>query len=269
MTIDPASVAAIIKTCARRITLPAFRNLQTVDIAKKGPNDYVTVADVDTEGFLKPRLLDLLPGSVVVAEETAGPEPDWRNTLETAGAVWLIDPIDGTANFAAGISLFGIMVALVEKGTVTHGWIYDPILDDMAVAVLGGGAWMGGRRLSVSSARELSDMRGTLSIPFATDADARLLLEASRYLAPSLEVRSAAQTYLYLVSGRLDYALFHNIFPWDHAAGILIHSEAGGFARHRDGAAFLPYGPVRGNSVVAAPDQNRWRQLVDHLKGSG
>lgn len=116
MTVDPANVAAFIKACAAEIVLPAFRNLESIEIGLKGPNDVVTEADIAAEAFLTPKLLDLLPGSVVVGEETAGEETAWRETLRGAPAVWLIDPIDGTSNFARGLAPFAVSVALLHRG---------------------------------------------------------------------------------------------------------------------------------------------------------
>jgi fructose-1,6-bisphosphatase/inositol monophosphatase family enzyme len=265
MTVDTAKVAAHIKDCAEEIVLPAFRNLDTLEIGLKGPNDFVTAADVASEAFLTPKLLSLLPGSVVVGEETAGDEAIWRESLRSAPAAWLIDPIDGTANFAAGIPLFGIMVALVEHGETTHAWIYDPNTGEMAIAQRGAGAWLGETRLSVADRGDVSSMQGSLNTRFAGDDEAALLFRASRTMAPTLEARSAAQSYLYLASGRSDFVLYHKLYPWDHAAGVLLHAEAGGCARHRDGVAYRPYGPTRGNTLVLAPNEDTWRVLTKRL----
>jgi fructose-1,6-bisphosphatase/inositol monophosphatase family enzyme len=261
MTLDPEKVADLVRACARNVVMPAFRNLETIEIGLKGPNDYVTAADVAAEAFLTPELQALLPGSVVVGEETAGDEAAWRRTLETAEAVWLIDPIDGTANFAAGIPLFGIMVALVEHGQTTHAWIHDPNTGEMGMAQAGAGAWVGGHRSRVSAAPAATAMRGSLNTRFAPEEEAALLFRASRRLPPTLDVCAAVQAYLYVATGRTDYVLFHKLFPWDHAAGVLLHAEAGGHARHRDGTPYAPHGPARGNSMLLTPDAASWRDL--------
>lgn len=265
MTVDTAKVATYIKDCAEEIVLPAFRNLDTLEIGLKGPNDFVTAADIASEAFLTPKFLDLLPGSVVVGEETAKDETAWRETLRTAPAAWLIDPIDGTANFAAGMPLFGIMVALVEHGETTHAWIYDPNTGEMAIAQRAAGAWRGKTRLRVSNGGDVSSLKGSLNTRFAGDEEAAILFQASRTMAPTLEIRCAAQSYLYLVTGRLDYVLYHKLYPWDHAAGGLLHAEAGGYARHRDGAAYRPFGPAHGNTLMLAPNEDSWRALTKRL----
>ncbi len=264
MTLDPDKVADLVRACARDIVMPAFRNLETIEINLKGPNDYVTAADIAAEKYLTPELLGLLPGSVVVGEETADDEASWRETLRSAPAVWLIDPIDGTANFAAGIPLFGIMVALVEHGRTTHAWIHDPNTGEMGLAQAGAGAWVGGRRSVVSTPPAATAMRGSLNTRFVPEEEAALLFRAARRLPPTLDV-PAVQAYLYVATGRTDYVMFHKLYPWDHAAGILLHAEAGGHARHRDATPYTPYGPSRGNSLILAPDAASWRELCDRL----
>jgi len=261
MTADPAAVAAIIEACAAEVVMPAFRDLEALEVGFKGPNDYVTAADVASEAYLTPRLRDLLPGSVVVGEETAGEEAEWRETLRTAPAAWLIDPIDGTANFAAGIPLFGIMVALVENGETTQSWIHDPNTGEMAIAVRGEGARINGAPAAVSGERDATRMRGSLNLAFAEEHHAQTLFEALRRMPPVLEPRCVVQSYLYLASGRTDFALFHKMYPWDHAGGVLLHLEAGGHARHFDGTAYAPHRQPFGNPLLVAPDEAGWRSL--------
>ncbi len=265
MTLDTAAVAAAIEACAREIVMPAFHDLETLEVGLKGPNDYVTAADVASEAFLTPRLMEMLPGSVVVGEETAGEEAVWRETLRTARAAWLIDPIDGTANFAAGIPLFGIIVALVENGETTHSWVHDPNTGEMGIAVRGEGAHIDGRPPAVSSQRDATKMRGSLNLAFAEEHHAASLFKALRRMPPVLEPRCVVQSYLYLASGRTDFALFHKMYPWDHAAGVLLHQEAGGHVRHFDGTAYAPHRQPFGNPLLVAPSEAGWRDLRNLL----
>jgi fructose-1,6-bisphosphatase/inositol monophosphatase family enzyme len=261
MTVDTAKVAGFIKACAEEIVLPAFRNLGKLEIGLKGPNDVVTEADIASEAFLTPKLLDLLPGSVVVGEETVGDEANWRETLRTAPAAWLIDPIDGTANFASGIPLYGIMVALVEHGETTHAWIYDPNTDEMATAQRGAGATLNGSPLKTSGSKSLDAMQGSLNTRFAEVHHAQAILAASRKLPPSIEFRCAVHTYIYLAGGRTEYAIFYKLFPWDHAAGVFLHREAGGFTRHIDGSEYVPGNRPFGNPLLLAPSEADWDEL--------
>ena len=173
MTVDTGKVAAFIKACSEEIVLSAFHNLETLEIGLKSPNDFFTAADIASEAFLTPKVLDLLPCSVVVGEETAGDEAVWRETLRSVPATWLIDPIDGTANFAVGIPLFGIMVALVEHGETTQAWIYDPNTREMAIAQRGAGAWLGELRIGISDSVDTSTLQGSLSKCFAGDDKTR------------------------------------------------------------------------------------------------
>lgn len=263
MTIDTTKVAATIEACAEEIVLPAFRNLGSIEIGLKGPNDYVTEADIAAEAFLGSKLAALLPGSVVVGEETATDEAAWRETLRSAEAAWLIDPIDGTANFAAGVPLFGIMVALVERGQTTHAWIYDPNTGEMGTAQRGAGATINGAPARASSQHDVTTMRGSLNLAFAEEHHAPTLFKALRNMPPVLETRCVVQTYLYLSSGRTDFALFHKMYPWDHAGGVLLHQEARGHTRHFDGSAYAPHRRPFGNPLLVAPNEIAWRELRD------
>ncbi|MEQ8248630.1 MAG: inositol monophosphatase [Alphaproteobacteria bacterium] len=256
-----AEVSSIVEACGREVVLPAFRNLADVDIGLKGPNDYVTDIDIASERYLTERLAKLLPGAAVVGEETATDEPAWRETLRSADQAWVIDPIDGTANFAAGISIFGILVALVQKGITTHAWVHDPISTETAVAERGAGAWIGTDRLHVAQNKPAAHMQGCLNLRFAAESDKAGLVAAIPQIAPTLELRCAVQIYLNAAAGRSDFAVFHKMYPWDHAAGVLLHAEAGGYSRHLDGTAYRPDGPAWGNPILLAPRPDAWAAL--------
>ncbi len=256
-----ADVAAIIEACGRDVVLPAFRNLAGHDIGLKGPNDFVTSADIAAERYLSEDLAKLLSGAVIIGEETATDEPSWRQTLGSADHVWLIDPIDGTANFAAGIAIFGILVALVQKGVTTHAWVHDPVSGETAVAHRGAGAWIGGERLRVANAKPTAQMQGCLNLRFARDTERAGLVAAIPQIAPTLELRCAVQIYLNAAAGRSDFAVFHKMYPWDHAAGVLLHAEAGGYGRHLDDTGYRPDGPIWGNPILLAPGPEAWAAL--------
>ena len=114
-----------------------------------------------------------LPCSFAVGEETAGDEAVWRETHRSIPATWFINPIDGTANFAVGIRLFGIMVALVERAETTQAWIYDPNIREMATEQRGAGACLGELRIGISDSVDTSTLQGSLSTCFAGDDTTR------------------------------------------------------------------------------------------------
>ncbi|NVN41379.1 inositol monophosphatase family protein, partial [Ameyamaea chiangmaiensis] len=136
------AVGQIMRLAAREIIMPAFGRLGPEAIrCKSGPLDLVTDADEAAERFITTRLRDAFPAARVVGEEAVAADPGVLAVLDAPGLVFVIDPIDGTANYAAGVPLFGVMVAAVQDGVTVGGAILDPVTDRLALAVRGGGAW--------------------------------------------------------------------------------------------------------------------------------
>ncbi|CAA7621804.1 inositol monophosphatase [Magnetospirillum sp. SS-4] len=246
---NPDRVAGIIREAAQAEILPRFGHLAAGDVREKKPGQLVTEADVAAEAVLSRRLTDLLPGSMVVGEEAVDAAPDLLDRLEGLGTVWVIDPVDGTANFAKGNPRFAVIIALVIDGVTRAGWIHDPITDRMVTAEAGQGAWMEDRRLSVLPDGPLDSLRGSVK------RSGRL----SSLVAQVGRRGSAAHDYLDLVTGVLHFAHFKKLMPWDHAAGVLIHAEAGGFGRLMTD---MPYQPVFCRAgLLLAPSEPSWRSL--------
>jgi fructose-1,6-bisphosphatase/inositol monophosphatase family enzyme len=254
---DPESVAALLRRAATEVILPRFKRLDQGEIREKGPGDLVTVADTESEQLLAPLLRDLAPSSVVVGEEAVAADPAVLDRLKGEAAVWLIDPVDGTFNFVHGNPNFAIIVAYVEHGAVRAGWIHEPIENETIWAVAGEGTWSGGKRLFVPAPPPPERMVGSLSGRTPGGARARDLVQAANGFGPQVNIRCAGRTYTSLVRGNIHYAYFSRSRPWDHAAGWLIHEQAGGRGAFLDGDA---YTPVRGNHpLLLAPDDARWR----------
>jgi len=266
----PAAVAQMMAAVAEAVILPRFRQLKSADIREKtGPTDLVTIADEEAEALLTERLSALLPGSAVVGEEAAAADPAVLDRLAGPGPVWVIDPVDGTMNFAAGRPAFAIIVALTAGGETRMGWIHDPLNRRTAWAAEGQGAWMTeageSRRLRVAGAVPLAAMTGAMSTRYCDPETARRLEERQAGLGPVVCLASAAHEYIRLVEGRSHYSLYHRLMPWDHAAGVLIHTEAGGHTALVDGAPYRP--TVLGGRLMAAPDRESWEALRGHLFG--
>ncbi|HSV29961.1 MAG TPA: inositol monophosphatase, partial [Candidatus Omnitrophota bacterium] len=224
---DPVVVTTIIRETAEAEILPRFRNLKASQIREKKPNQLVTEADIEAEKVLARRLTELLP-SAVVGEESVEHDPEMMSALERPGAVWVIDPVDGTGNFAQGRPRFAVAVALVVDGVTLAGWIHDPVPNRTVIAVKGQGCWRDeSERLMLKVAHEvpLAEMTGSVKKKGAVN-DA--VLHVARR-------GSAAHDYLDLVTGRLHFAHFKKLMPWDHAAGVLMHAEAGGYGAMMDG----------------------------------
>lgn len=248
----PEAVSAIIREVAEAEILPRFKNLRASQIREKKPNQLVTEADEEAEKVLARRLTELLPGAVV-GEESVEHDPGLMDALGRPGPVWVIDPVDGTANFAHGRPRFAVAVALVVDGATVAGWIHDPVPNRTIVAVKGQGCWRaeGATRLMLRVAEEvpLAEMCGSIK-------------KKGRVAAQVLHVSrrgSAAHDYLDLVTGNLHFAHFDRLMPWDHAAGVLMHAEAGGFGRMIDGS---PYTPVlHHGAILLAPGDESWNHL--------
>lgn len=256
MTPDIAAIAGLIREIAGEHILPRFERLEGGDIRRKASGELVTIADLEAESALAPRLEALLPGSLVVGEEATAHDPAVLGRLAGQERIWLIDPVDGTANFAAGLPLFAVMVALVWNGETVAGWIHDPVKEVMATAEAGAGAWSDGRRLAVG--------RGPGYGNFLLE---RRLAGRSPLVTEPFGFRCAGQEYLALAAGRARAALYQRLMPWDHAAGVLLHREAGGWSGLLDGT---PYSARRHEGgLLLAPDEAAWHGLRAALNPQG
>ncbi|MHA1152955.1 MAG: inositol monophosphatase family protein, partial [Alphaproteobacteria bacterium] len=155
-------MTAILREVAAEEVMPRFRDLAEHEIRAKDSGELVTVADVAAERQITRRLRDLLPGSQVVGEEATAEDPGLLDKFaQEDDWIWVIDPIDGTANFAAGKPVFALMVALVRRGETGAGWILDPNGPRCATAERGGGAWLDAARLVLGPPPPPAELRGT------------------------------------------------------------------------------------------------------------
>lgn len=253
MSPAPASlaqrVAAIVREVAEAEIVPRFRHLDAGQIREKKPGELVTEADIEAERVMAPRLCGLIAGSRVVGEEAVAADPALLTVLEGEGDIWIIDPVDGTANFAKGNPRFAVIVALVRDGATVGGWIFDPMGGRMVVAEAGAGAWLDATRLAVMPPAPLAELTGSVK---RSGRLASLVAKVGRK-------GSAAHDYVDMVTGRLHFAHYNRLMPWDHAAGVLIHAEAGGYAALTDGRPYRPRAEEGG--LLLAPSAGSWKSL--------
>lgn len=259
-----ASVCAALAEVARDIILPRFRRLAASDIrAKSSATDLVTIADEESERALGPKLMALLPGSKMIGEEAVAADPDALAELLRHDPVWIVDPIDGTLNFVNGSQAFASVVALVSGGETVLGWIHDPLSERTLWAEKRKGCWR--RPPKGNDARILlpADIRrpdvdlNTLSAALYN----REFAGAKGKFARNAHQGSAAHDYWALAEGRLHVSGYKNLKPWDHAAGTLIHAEAGGYRRLLSGAAYSPV--VAGQTgLLSAPSAEVWEKVA-------
>ncbi|WP_240135129.1 inositol monophosphatase family protein [Streptomyces sp. MUM 178J] len=258
---------ALRKAAAAEIT-PRFRQLAEHEIVEKsGPHDLVTIADRSAEEHLTASLTKLLPGSVVVGEEAVHADPSVYEALHEDAPVWIVDPVDGTRQFVHGEPEFCTLVALAQGGETLASWTYAPVLDEMAVAVRGGGAQLNGTALQAGSPEPGAVLEVAMSHPdFTTDEEKRALLGLR---APGVHSRvcgSAGLEYLNVARGTLDAVAFSWELAWDHAAGLLLVAEAGGANLTLAGEPFRLSG---GNALpfTAARDAATARRVRELLAG--
>ena len=253
--VDPVKVSNIVARVAADVILPRFRHLDSSEIQEKNPGDLVTVADREAEQRLIELLPPLLEGSLVMGEECVAADPDLLECLVGDVPVWVIDPIDGTGNFVRGSERFAVIVALVWRQETVQGWIYDPLKQQMTHVVKGGGVWRGDQKITLRS-KPVPGMTGSVA-----RRDHACL---ARHGLTVRQLGSAAHEYLAQLDGTLDFSCYRRLHPWDHAAGTLMITEAGGKAATFDGKPYRPV-PQPGNSLLMAPDAESWEALREIL----
>lgn len=258
-------VSTLMRDVAADVVMPRFRLLAPEEIDEKSPGEIVTIVDRESERRLHDGLAALGLGARIVGEEAAEADADLLEGVDR-GLVWLIDPLDGTANFAEGRAPFGMMVALVEDGAPLAAWILDPLAGRLCHAERGKGATCDGQPVRARSATRRAP-RAALGTHFLPpDRRERVHAAAANGLAVQPVPRCAAESYPRLVLGQDDVALFQRILPWDHAAGALFLTETGGKATHWDGRPYRVGGTGQGMLAAATPDL--WQAAADILLGA-
>lgn len=248
---DAERVAELMRSTAAAELLPRFRALAKDDIRFKRPGDVVTVADIASEQRLASGLAKILPGVPVVGEEAVEEEPALIELIGRPNeACWIVDPLDGTANFAAGRDRFAMIVCLVCDTRAIAGWILDVPRGRMAIAVKGRGVTLDGTPIA-RPARDRAPI-GYVGYKIRKAFDRSLPPAQRRGLGRMSTLACAGNEYLDILAGEADFSLYRMTKPWDHAAGALMLAEAGGGAVRFDGHAYSPAQPVSAG-VIAAP----------------
>lgn len=263
--VDVLELAAILRDAARAEILPRFRRLDPGTIhTKTSATDLVTEADTEAERRIKVEIAKRWPDAVVVGEESVAADPALLHRVAGSDLAITVDPVDGTANFAAGLPLFAVMASVVAKGEVVAGIIYDPMGDDWMLAEKGGGAWLrrpdgAAERLKVAAAVPLSQTVAHVSISFLDPKSKVQVLGNLAKLAISANYRVAGHDYRTMASGHCHAVLFNKLMPWDHLPGTLICAEAGAYVRKFDGSEYRP-GDLSGGLLLAC-DKEQWSLL--------
>lgn len=219
---------------------------RAIEIRKKGTIDLVTEIDLAVERMIRALIAERHPDHDVLAEEFGGPSG------ARSRYCWIVDPLDGTTNYAHGLPLFCCTVALEVDGVLEVGAIYDPTRDELFTAERGKGAYLNGARLRVSETATLIDSLLVTGFPYAVQERLQELVGLfSAFLGESRAVRrlgSAALDIAYVAAGRMDGFWEQGLNAWDIAAGVLLVEEAGGRVTGLDGGPFV----LRTGRIIAS-----------------
>ena len=257
--VNPEIISNLLKKTADRFILPRFQMLQEHEISTKtGPNDLVTQADIEAEAYLSEKLPEVLPGSVVIGEEGVSSGNIIISDIEnSANDIWVVDPVDGTFNFVRGRPEFGIMLALIRNGETVMSWIYNILADEMIYAEKGAGTHINGELASIDKDALRDSPTGFVNPRYFPIEQRPHIKEISKKYDGCVSIGCAAHEYLNLLKGRVDFALYTRIKPWDHLPGALIIAEAGGHVAKWDGSVYQA--KERGIGLIAARTEEAWQ----------
>ncbi|WP_051181115.1 inositol monophosphatase [Thermithiobacillus tepidarius DSM 3134] len=260
VSVNPERVGELLRQAARECVMPHYRQ---VEGAHKPDGSIVTAADIACQHFLAQALAAEYPDIVLFGEEMEAGEQDRVLRAGRGRALWFLDPIDGTSNFAAGIPIFGTSLALVVQGEARYGWVYDPLRDELFFAARGQGAWVNGERLRRKAGPALGRAVSVVDLKRLPQP----LLQRLAVDMPFHSQRSfgsAVIEWCWLAAGRYHFYVHGGQQLWDWAAGLLILQEAGGVAQNLQGGE-LDLTRHASQSVLACLDPQllqAWREWL-------
>ncbi len=249
------AVQSLLRRTAAEVVMPRYQRLAAHEVELKSPGEEVTIADREAELMLDAGLSEILPEARLVGEEACAANPALLDNLDQ-GTAWIIDPIDGTSNYAAGRPHFALMIGLVADGIAQAGWIYDPLANRMCHAIAGRGAYIDGDRIT---ARTSGSERPIAAISFKfmqPEARSLILAQSGDVLTHVDPPMCAGEQYPRIALGQNDIALYERTLPWDHVPGALFLTEAGGKVARLDGREYAFWD--RGTGLLAASNPAIW-----------
>ncbi|MEM9105238.1 MAG: inositol monophosphatase [Pseudomonadota bacterium] len=257
----PGLVTLLQQTGADEI-MPRFRQTSDADLKQKSAAwDVVTEADVAAERVIEKALGQIYPGAQIIGEEAAAGNPGVLDGLGDAALAFVIDPIDGTYNFASGMPTFGTMLAVIVNGECIAGLIHYPVGGETVIGLMGAGSrLLDGAGIEtpikVADPVPLNEMVGTVSWGMMKGPERRTVAGNLAKIGMPFAFRCSAWEYRLAATGRAHFISAQHLMPWDHLAGVLIHAEAGGYTACLDGKPYRP-GKVEGGLITAC-DQEVW-----------
>ncbi len=265
-------VMTTVAAAAAKEIMPRFRNLDAGDISEKtSAIDLVTEADLLAERHITTALKARFPSALIVGEEAYEADKSVVPALAHAELAFTIDPVDGTFNFAAGLPVFGTIVAVIANGETIGSIIHDPVLGDTVTAMKGGGTFLRResgqtKRLAVAAPAPLSAMTGAISWGHMDEPDRSRINANLSKTRMVFSVNCSAYEYWMVASGKWHFIGHSKLMPWDHLAGVLAHQEAGGYTAKFDGTPHKPGETIGG--IISAPDEESWRMIRREIIGA-
>ena len=261
MKLSSANINVLVKACrkASKTLIRDFGEIENLQVSLKGPGDFVTSSDKKVEKILIDELQKARPNYSILSEEVGEINND-------ESFKWIIDPIDGTANFLHGIPHFAISIGLEHEGRIICGIVYDPIKDEMFVAEKGNGAYLNNKKIRVSARSQLKDCIIFTGGPKKEAKNRDLALKeynnfSSKVLLPIRKLGSASLDMAYVAAGRCDGFWQRNLNYWDIAAGIILVKESGGFVTD-----FLGENKYKENKTILVTNSKINNEMIEVLK---
>ncbi|MGP4020591.1 inositol monophosphatase family protein [Saccharopolyspora sp. 5N708] len=266
---DVEFIDDVLSSVAAAEIMPRFGRLSDADVATKtSAFDIVSTADRAAEHAIAEAIRGQYPGATVIGEEAAAADPAIVDGVDEVELAFLLDPLDGTKNFVAGLPLFAVMAAVVRRGRIVAGVIHDPVTGTSAIATEGGGAWLrrdgaAAVRLRVADPVPVSEMEAVVGTQFLPEPLRGTVTANLSALASHTWFRCAGHEYRMAAAGQCHLLSYNRLMPWDHAPGWLLHREAGGYSAHFDGTPFRLSRMSGG--LLCAPDEASWHAAHDTL----
>jgi fructose-1,6-bisphosphatase/inositol monophosphatase family enzyme len=257
------TMLALLRDVTRKAILPYYQTLAEDQIEAKEIGDVVTVADKLSEEMLTEGLAKIadIP---VVGEEAAFDDASVFDRV--TGDCWIVDPLDGTRNFARGQAPFGILIAMASGGEAHTGWIYDCLTDRFCAAHRGKGAFVNGEKIAAQPTGEDQPV-AAISLIFMDPSRREAVKDAVAAHYRTVDVPyCAAEQYPRLALGQNDVSIFERTLPWDHAAGALWLNEAGGKCARLDGSPYR-VDEWQQKGLLGAASPALWDELAGRLAG--
>ncbi|MDT8311002.1 MAG: inositol monophosphatase [Methylophaga sp.] len=260
MKIDLPQLQQLVTMTVQQELMPLFNSVKRL---YKADGSVVTIADQLVQQKLTELLTGFYPGSVMLSEEM--PAEQQQTLIQTDKPLWVLDPIDGTNNFVAGLPFFSVSLALIQFGKVSHALVYDPVSDECFTAAIGEGAWCNGQLLKTKvSGLSLSQSLALIDYKRLPAALAARLVKEKPY-GSQRSLGSIALELCWLAAGRAHLYLHAQQHLWDYAAAQLIVSEAGAFACTLQNEPVFAF-DLQPRSTCGAVDENLFAAWRDYLR---